>query len=183
MKRHHSMLIAAVLAAAACGPSIQYQRDASLPIPAGATWAWSAADADSPAPAEASAPAPDSIIRMFADAIEADLVARGFPRVSAGEAAFVVHFHLARRTMIDTLPLRDDAQPQPGAWGVYGRPEAMGNRVVAWEEGMLVVDVMPRDRRAVAWRGIIADEIPAAAERNPAAGIREAVARLMRGFP
>lgn len=184
MRTHIRFLIATVATITACGPSLQYQRDAAIPIPAGATWAWSAADGDSPAPSDARTPPPDSIVQMFADAIESNLTTRGYPLVSAREAAFVVHFHLARRTMIDTLRPHDDVSPQAGTWsGSYGRPEEMGSRVVAWEEGMLVVDVMPRDRRTVAWRGIIADEIPEAAARAPVAGIRSAVQRLMRGFP
>jgi len=171
-------------AVSACGPSVQYHRDASVTIPAGATWEWGAADADSPAPRDARIQPADSIVQMIADAIEVDLTGRGFPRVAAGEAAFVVHFHAGRRTMVDTLRPREDASPAPGVWvGGYGRPEVVGDRVVAWQEGMLVVDVLPRDRRTVVWRGIIADEIPEAAERNPRPAIREAVARLMRGFP
>lgn len=179
----------AVLIAVACGPSLQYHRDASVPIPAAATWAWSEPDRDSPAPREAVEAAPDSIQRLIADAIEAELIHRGFPRVRADVADFVVHFHVAQRTVVDTLPWRHDpttsgGEPPPGGtWGGYGRPEGFGDRVVAWEEGMLVVDVLPRDGRIVAWRGIIVDEVQPDTERDPRRAIGDAVRRLMRKFP
>lgn len=180
-------LLTIVLGAAvvtACGPSLHYQRDASVPIPANATWAWSAPDGDTPVPTGAQAPV-DSILSFFEQAIDGELTARGFRRVPATEAAFLVHFHIGRRTMVDTLPHRGDDPHvrSPGGGGVYGRPEEFGDRVIVWDEGMLVVDVLPRGRRVVAWRGIIADEIAPAAERDPLKAISEAVAKLMRGFP
>jgi len=187
------LLLSAVLSAAltltACGPSLQYHRDAGVPIPAAATWAWSEPDQDSPAPRGAVEAAPDSVHRFIADAIEAELTQRGFTRVRADLADFVVHFHVAQRTVVDTLPWRHDpttsgGEPPPGGtWGGYGRPEGFGDRVVAWEEGMLVVDVLPRDRRVVAWRGIIVDEILPDAERDPRRAIGKAVRRLMSKFP
>ena len=127
--------------------------------------------------------------QLIADAIEAELTSRGFWRVPLAQAAFVVHFHVGQQTVIDSIRVRDDrgrpdgAPRAPGSWGGYGQPEEVGNRVVVWEEGMLVVDVLPRDRPIVAWRGMIVDEVTPTAERDPAKAIREAVRKLMQGFP
>lgn len=189
MRPLFSAVLCAALTLTACGPSLQYHRDASVPIPERATWAWSSPDGDSPAPRGTARIAPDSIQGMIAEAIEQELEARGFARVPADQAQFVVHFHVAQRTIVDTLPPRDDPnraggeRPPAGSWGGYGRPEDFGNRVVAWEEGMLVVDVLPRDRAVVAWRGIIADEILPDDERDPRRAIGDAVRRLLKRFP
>lgn len=174
------------LLAVACGPDLRYERDPSVVIPAGATWAWSPPDDDGLAPDDGAVMPTDSIADVLRSAIEAELTARGYPRAAADSAAFVVHFHLGRRSVTDTMPPRD-ASPtgtdRRGDWGGYGQPESVRGRAVTWEEGMLIVDVLPRDRHTVAWRGLIMGEIPPSAERRPADAIRAAVRRLLRDFP
>ena len=57
------------------------------------------------------------------------------------------------------------------------------SRTFTWEEGMLIVDAVVPRTGIVAWRGMIAGEVPARARNAPAPAVREAVTRLMRGFP
>ena len=186
-----SIIATLVTAAAlsACGPTVSYQRAPDVRIDAGARWAWSPPDADGLKREQGALIPEDSTARRISAAIEAELVARGFPVVRPEQAQFLVHFHVARRTVIDTLPPRDDPQATggvvraPDAWGVYGNPEELAERLVSWEEGTLVIDALTPDRRIVAWRGIIAGEVPVKAETRPDAAIREAVRRLLRGFP
>jgi hypothetical protein len=178
----------AVLLSAGCGPTVMYQRSATAPIAAAARWAWGEPDRDGLSIKEGALVPTDSVARMIADAIEQGLTARGFVRTSPESAQFVVHFHVAQRRVTDTLPPRDDPTAsgiitEPGTWGGYGRPEDIDERAVTWEEGMLVVDALTPDGRVVAWRGMIADEIPPEAVQDPKAAIRKAVRRLLRGFP
>jgi hypothetical protein len=180
---------AAALLLTACGPDLAYQRSASVTIPAGAAWTWSLPDGDGLLPHEGGVTPDDSIARFIASAIERELTAAGFPRTSIDSAQFVVHYHVAARTVTDTFPRRDtrpagtDPDRTIGTWSGYGRPEELDASVITWEEGMLVVDVLPKDRSVVAWRGMIAGEIKPDAARRAAPAISEAIRRLMKGFP
>ncbi len=189
MRHRIASLIAATALLSACGPELLYHRDPAVTIPAGATWAWSLPDGDGLAPHDGAVTPPDSIARLIAAAIERELQAKGYPRTSGDLAQFVVHYHVGRRTVVDTLPPRDDAVTtaggarQPGMWGGYGRPEELDDRTITWDEGMLIVDVLPRDRSTVAWRGAIIGEIPPRAERDVAPALSRAIRQLLRGFP
>lgn len=186
MRRSLLLVLAATLAA--CGPTVAYDRAPDAPIPAGARWAWGPPDQDGLSRADGAQLPADSISRAIRAAVEAELVAKGFPLAPAESAQLLLHFHVGQRHVSDTLPPRDDPAAQggvrvPGEWGGYGRPEDLASRTVTWEEGMLVVDAVLADRGVVAWRGLIAGEIPPEAMRRPGPSIREAVKRLMRGFP
>jgi hypothetical protein len=181
--------MAVALLASACGPDLAYQRAPSVTIPAGATWTWSLPDGDGVLPHDGGVTPDDSIARFIASAIEQELTSAGYPRTGIDSAQFVVHYHVAKRTVSDTIPRRDlpQAGTSPGrtigTWSGYGRPEELDASVITWEEGMLVVDFLPKDRSVVAWRGMIAGEINSAAARQAAPAIREAIRRLMKGFP
>lgn len=186
--RYHlaSVLAVAFAATTACGPAVSVQRAPDLRLAEGSRWAWAPPDRDGLTAAEGATTPPDSIARMIRDAVDAELTAQGFKRSSPDSAQFLVHFHVAQRAVTDTIPPRDDppgVTRAPDYWGRYGTPEEFGARLVSWEEGMLVIDAVTADRGIVAWRGIIAGEIPERAERRPAAAIREAVRRLLRDFP
>ncbi len=178
-----------ILASAACGPTIRIEREASAPIAPGSTWAWGLPDRDGLAPEDGAIIPDDSVHRMILGAIEAELTARGFARVRGDSAQLVVHYHVGRRSVLDTLPplgepRRDGgAITAPGSWGGYGRPESVDDRTVEWQEGMLIVDVIARAQAVVAWRGVIAGEIREAAGRHPEPAVREAVRQLLRRFP
>lgn len=182
-------LLVPLAALAACGPDLRFERDSTVAIPPGSTWAWSIPDDDGLAPDDGAITPNDSVARMMTAAVEAELVAHGFPKAHPDSAAFIVHYHLGRRSVTDTVPPRPDrpsgatAGEVRGSWGGYGLPEDLEGRTVTWEEGMLILDVLPRDRSTVAWRGVMAGEIPAAAAARPAEAIRTAVKRLLRDFP
>ncbi len=187
----HSRLasvLVATAALAACGPTVSIQRAPDAPIPRAARWAWGAEDRDGLSTAEGARVPADSIARVIRAAIETELTAKGYARTAPESAQFVVHFHVGQRYVTDTVAPRDDprapgAVRSTGGWGGYGDPEDIAERTVSWQEGMLIIDAIEPTRNIVSWRGIIAGEIPAKAERQPAPGIREAVRRLLRGFP
>jgi hypothetical protein len=176
-----------LLAATACEPTVIIERDETVRITSGARWSWSAPDGDGPSIEQGElAPTPEVHDRI-SDAIAQGLEARGFRLTTPDSAAFFVHFHLARRTVVDTMPRVDaprsvgDRDPQD--WGRYGDPEQMRDRTMSWQEGLLVVDALSADGRHVAWRGIIYGEIKPEAERDPTSAIRAAVERLLAQFP
>lgn len=185
-------LALALLASAACGPDLLFERDPDITIPPRATWSWSAPDGDGLARDDGALTPPDSVARLITGAIERELVAHGHARVAPESADFVVHYHVGRRSVTDTLPWPErgarGAEARPGgtaggSWGAFGQPEEIGGRAVTWDEGMLIIDVLPREGRRVAWRGVISGEIPAAAASRPADAIRSAVRRVLRDFP
>jgi len=176
---------------AACGPSLRYERSPDRRIPAGARWAWAPADSDGYTAREGGLVAPDTIDRRIADAIEAELVAKGFPRTTPAMAEFLVHYHLAQRARVDTLPPRDDQCP-PGCtprwdrwsrWGWYGSPEEIEARTVRWDEGTLIIDALAIGSDVVLWRGVISAEVPTSAARRAEPAIRDGVKRVLKGFP
>ncbi len=181
--------VLAVLALlAACGPTIRYERDPGIRLGVGARWAWSLPDDDGLAYDDGAITPRESTARLIVEAVEAEMAARGFVRTSGDSADFVMHFHLGRRSVTDTLPSRRADQGRvirdaPGAWGGYGRPETIAEREITWDEGMLVLDALTPDLRTVAWRGLMAGEIPERAVEDPGPAIRAAVKRLLRGFP
>lgn len=189
MRPSLAITLLAAAALSACGPTVSYTRAPDVSIAAGSRWAWSPPDGDGLTRLEGALVPEDAQARLITSAIEAELVAQGFPRTSPESAQFIVHYHVGRRSMTDTLPPRDDPATSggvvraPGEWGGYGSPEELADRMVSWEEGMLVIDALTPDRKVVAWRGMISGEIPAKAETRPEAAIRESVKRLLRGFP
>jgi hypothetical protein len=189
MRLSPAVTLVAAAALSACGPTISYHRAPDVTIAAGSRWAWSPPDGDGLTRSEGAIVPEDAQARLITSAIESQLVAQGFPRTSPESAQFIVHYHVGRRSVTDTIPPRDDPSTSggvvraPGAWGGYGSPEELADRMITWEEGMLVIDALTPDHKVVAWRGSIAGEIPAKAETRPEAAIRESVKRLLRGFP
>lgn len=176
-----------VLAAAACEPTVIIERDETVHIASAARWSWSAVDADGPSAAQGEVVPPPDIHDRLRDAIAQGLEARGFRLTTPDSAEFFVHFHLARREVVDTMPPlgapRAVGDRDPQDWGRYGDPEQMRDRTMTWQEGLLVVDALTADGRHVAWRGIIYGEIKPQAERDPTNAIRGAVERLLAQFP
>ncbi len=181
------LLIAGGLAA--CGPSIRYERAPDRVIPADARWAWSPPDSDGYPVTTGGTTVPDTIDREIADAIENELVARRFQRTTPELAQFLVHYHLARRARVDTLPPRDDTYCPPGCarrwdpWWWYGTPEEIESRTVRWDEGTLVIDAVTPDGKVVLWRGVMSAEVSSRTTRDAGPAIRDGVKRVMRGFP
>lgn len=180
-------IVAVALVTSACEPTVIIERDETVRLSPGARWAWSAPDADGPSAAQGEVVPPPEVHNRLGDAITQGLESRGFRLTTPDSAAFFVHFHLARREVVDTLaPLgapRAVGDRDPHDWGRYGDPEQMHDRTMTWHEGLLVVDALTADGRHVAWRGIIYGEITPQAERDPTSAIRGAVERLLAQFP
>lgn len=175
------------LATTACEPTVIIERDETVSIASGARWAWSTPDGDGPNAAQGEVVPTADVHGIMSDAIVQGLEARGFRLTTPDSAQFFVHFHAARRLVVDTMPRVDaprsvgDRDPQD--WGRYGDPEQIRDRTMTWEEGLLVVDALTADGRKVAWRGVIYGEVKPQAERDPTSAIRAAVEKLLAQFP
>ena len=94
---HRALFASTALLLAACGPDITYQRDASVPIPAGATWQFSAVDTFPLFPGPSAA---DTIARFAAGAIARELTRAGFPQVHPDSAQLVVRFDVTPEGLV-----------------------------------------------------------------------------------
>ena len=177
-------IVPILLLLGACGPQISVSRAPDAPIAAGSGWAFAPADRDGPKVADGAMQLPDSIARLLEEAIRDQLVAQGFPVTSRDSARFFVHYHVAQRMVLDTLPPREEPQGvrSAGRWGGYGAPEDLEGRVIAWNDGLLVIDALTPGG-IVAWRGSIAGEVPEEAERRPREAVRDGVRLLLKRFP
>jgi hypothetical protein len=185
--RHTTRALLALLALAACGPSIRVTANPSLPIPEHARYAWGRADGP-PSPAERHPRAEDPSLRaMIERAVDRELQGKGFVRTVADSATFLVHYHLGITTTIDTLRERkDDCQSPPCRatdWGYWGRPE-LTEREVEYTDGSLMLDVMHRASGALAWRALgRGDATPSRTTADRERRVGDGVARLLRDFP
>jgi hypothetical protein len=180
-----TLLLAAL---ASCEPTVVVERDETATIPAGSTWAWSLPDGDGLAPEQGDIAPTEPVAQAIVTSIEDALAARGYRRTALDSATFVVHFHLGRREVVDTIPITNDSprtvtDRDPQNWGRYGSPEAMGARTTTWQEGMLIVDALTVADGKLAWRGIVVGEIRPDVENEPTAAIKAAVGRLFSRFP
>jgi len=177
-----------VVVLAACEPTVVVERDATAHIPDGATWTWSPPDGDGLTVDQGDVAPTEPVALAIANAIEAELVARGYRRTSPDSAQIVLHFHLGRREVVDTVQPttgtpRTVTDRDPQNWGRYGSPETMGTRTMTWQEGMLIVDALTMADGKLAWRGIIVGEIKPSVQNEPTAAIKDAVGRLFTQFP
>ncbi|HRN52092.1 MAG TPA: DUF4136 domain-containing protein [Gemmatimonadaceae bacterium] len=180
-------LAAIALAGTACEPTVIIERDETVSIASGARWSWSLPDGDGPSAAQGEVTPPPELHDRLSDAITQGLEARGFRLTTPDSAEFFVHFHLASREVVDTIPPlgapRAVGDRDPQDWGRYGDPEQLRNRTMSWQEGLLVVDALSADGRHVAWRGIVYGEVKPEATQDPTSAIRGAVERLLAQFP
>jgi hypothetical protein len=183
-----SLAAVAAVALAACGPSIQFDRDDSVPIPAGATFTYPPEDhSNDPQldPTQSNTIVQGRIQR----AIDAELTKKGYKRVfDFDQAEFVVrYFWSVRRDtqlMTQTVPM-GGMMMGPGmgmgmgpgmgmgwGWG-WGGGFATTTVPVSVTEGTFLLDLIDKDTRKLAWRATWVGEpkgrAPTQAELNDGA--------------
>jgi hypothetical protein len=169
MSSRRLLLTASTLLLAACGPSIQFDRDESVPIPAGATYTYPPEDHSKdfqPDPREQNTIVQGRIQR----ALDAQLQRLGYRRVNDIEQAqFVTRYFwsVERRTEMQTTaapmmgPMMGPGMGMgmgmgPGmgmgwGWG-WGGGMAMTSVPVTVKEGTFLFDLINIDTRKLAWR-------------------------------
>jgi len=161
MLTRRSFAIVAALAVAGCGPSIQFDRDETIPIPAGATYAYPPEDHSKDAQADPSQS--NTIVQgRIQKAIDGQLAKKGYKRVfDIEQAEFVVRYfwNVKKDTQLvtTTTPVMD---PYMGwGWGYgygwgwgYGGGFATSTAPVTITEGTFILDMVKKDTKKLAWR-------------------------------
>jgi len=191
MFTRRSLAAVAAVTLAACGPSIQFDRDDSVPIPAGATFTYPPEDhSNDPQldPTQSNTIVQGRIQR----AIDGELTKKGYKRVfDFDQAEFVVrYFWSVRRDtqlMTQTVPMGGAMMMGPGmgmgmgmgpgmgmgwGWG-WGGGFATTTVPVSVTEGTFLLDLIDKDTRKLAWRATWVGEpkgrAPTQAELNDGA--------------
>jgi hypothetical protein len=148
------------VALAACGPSIQFDRDETVPIPAGATYAYPPEEQDGH---EVDPTTANTIVQgRIQRAIDAELAKKGYRKVvDIAQAEFVVRYfwnvHKDTELVTTTTPVMS---PYMGwGWGAgygwgwgYGGGFATTTAPVTITEGTFILDLVDKDTRKLAWR-------------------------------
>jgi hypothetical protein len=162
--------LAAVAAAAlvGCGPSIQFDRDDSVPIPAGATYAYPPEDHSQdpqPDPTQSNTIVQGRIQR----AIDTEMGKKGYKRVmDIDQAEFVVRYfwNVQSNTQMvtQTVPVGGPMMMGPGmgmpmGWGAgwgwgwgWGGGFATTTMPVTVNQGTFILDLVAKNTRKLAWR-------------------------------
>lgn len=160
MSTRRSLAVVTAVALAACGPSIQFDRDDSVPIPAGATYAY---PPEEDRGTEVDPTTSNTIVQgRIQRAIDAQLAKKGYKRVNdVAQAEFIVRYfwNVRKETELvtTTTPVMD---PYMGwGWGYgygwgwgYGGGFATTTAPVTITEGTFILDLVDKDAKKLAWR-------------------------------
>lgn len=162
-----SFLPLAVLALAACGPSITITRDGAVPMPGAATYVWGHPPKNVPN-AQGVVEQSPVIQQRIKTAIDAELRAKGYRLTDSSQAAFIVRFAVGSRFEQTQVNQQASTGSTMGASNVCGGASCWSG----WDWGFddvqvsdaqtkksgVVVDLLDRRSGTVAWRGIYAHE-------------------------
>jgi hypothetical protein len=160
MNTRRSLLTATALVLAACGPNIQFDRDETVPIPAGATYAYPPEDVTKQR--EVDPTQSNTIVQgRIQNAIDAQLAKKGYKKVyDIEQAEFVVRYFWnvkqSTELVTTTTPVMD---PYMGwgwgygyGWGWGWGGYATSTAPVTITEGTFILDLVDQDTRKLAWR-------------------------------
>jgi hypothetical protein len=106
-------------------------------------------------------------------AVNRELSARGYPKVAAEDATFLVTYHVARE---ERFQLRSTGG---AGWG-WGST----THVHQYEEGTLILDILSPDGNMLLWRGTATAHVnESASPSRREKQINEAVERILKRFP
>lgn len=111
------------------------------------------------------------------NAVDGQLVARGFRRLTSGTPDFWVAYHIIATDKTEIIT--DD-----GAYGYYGRYYNRSIYTLEFVEGTLVIDVIDAETNKVMWRGWATKALDD--DPNPdavAMYVKRAVKKILKNFP
>jgi hypothetical protein len=160
MFTRRALATAAAVVLVACGPNIQFDRDDTVPIPAGATYAY---PPEEPKGADVDPQTSNTIVQgRIQKAIDGQLAKKGYKRVyDIEQAEFVVRYFWNVKKDVEmvttTTPVMD---PYMGwGWGYgygwgwgYGGGFATSTAPVTITEGTFILDLVDKDTKKLAWR-------------------------------
>ena len=130
----------------------------------------------------------DSRVRR---AVDSELAANGFNKVSGGKPDFWVVYHVTLDKKSDVTLLNSYYGYGPG-WGhsyghryrPYGWAGPAETYVYQYDEGTLILDIIEPETRKLMWRGHATDEVQFSDSLGKKeAHINEAVRRILASFP
>jgi hypothetical protein len=147
-KRFYPLALSALAIAAACGPSINTDRDVSIPIPVGATFALvGGANVGE----ERDATLQSEITHQkIQSAIKAEMISKGFKEAPAGQAAFKIRYFISVQTSTSYVTTGGYGYGYGYGWG-GGMTSTMP---VTNKEGGAVIDLLTAGDK-LAWRGVM----------------------------
>ena len=167
MLTRRSLAALAAVALAACGPSIQFDRDDTVPIPAGATYAYPPEEHPG---TEVDPTTANTIVQgRIQRAIDAQMAKKGYKKVGdLDQAEFVVRYfwNVRQNTQMvtQTVPMGGPMMMGPGmgmpmGWGMgygwgwgWGGGFATTTVPMTVSEGTFILDLVDKDTRKLAWR-------------------------------
>jgi hypothetical protein len=170
-------LLASAIAAVGCsGLSYNSDFDPQVDFSGYSTYAW-VEDLDADA-VESRGVDPLDEKRVIA-AVDQQLSARGYRKVTSGTADFAVHFYVTTQEKVDVNSYYT-------GWGYYGWYGGTQTYVRQWTQGTLVVDVLDINEKDLAWRGWVTGAVDDFARKTPeqkTQDINRLVAGILKGFP
>jgi len=160
MFTRRSFAAVAAIALAACGPSIEFDRDESIPIPAGATYAY---PPEEHAGEDVDPSTSNTIVQgRIQRAIDAELAKKGYKKVNDIEQArFVVRYfwNVSKNTELVTTTTPVMSPYMGWGWGAgygwgwgYGGGFATTTAPVTITEGTFILDLVDKASKKLAWR-------------------------------
>jgi hypothetical protein len=159
------------------------------------TYGWIAIPKDT-TQAQSVGPFVDSRIRS---AVETQLAARGYEKMSSGTPDFLVAYQTALEKKLDTETVRDYYSDGGYGYGPHGggrygtRPYGGGARRVRetertvvheYEQGSLLLDIFDARTKQIIWQGSAEAEVTSGASPQlRTKRINEAVSRMLENFP
>lgn len=171
--------VAALLLAACSAVQVSTDYDPEADFAALKTWAWLPRKARTTGD-----PRLDSSLvhKRIREAVEAQLVERGYRKVASARADFLVAYHTAveRKIDVDTIYRGYGYHPDAWGWGA-GHQQTM---VYEYDQGTLLLDVLDPKAHRLLWRGsasAVVSEQSTPEKRTKL--VNEAVAKLLDRFP
>jgi hypothetical protein len=149
-------------------------------------WAWSPDAGQGPLDIEFSDPAYEAAIR---DGIAAGLSAKGYTATDTASADFLVSYHAMRKGREGYVPVNDTSDV-PENWysqaddQVSTTADPGGSWAAEYDQAELIVDIMLRSQKIMAWRGkAVTEVIYTKPSRRQLGRLKKAVRRVMEEFP
>jgi hypothetical protein len=126
--------------------------------------------------------------RRIEAAVDRELAAKGFEKISEGDPDFFVNFHLATERRLDVRHMNGVYAdgPRGRQWNGAGWGGVRWSEVVVteYQEGTLVLDLVDEFERVLAWRGSGSRRLPRDLPPDRLTRfVDEAVDEILRQFP
>lgn len=127
----------------------------------------------------------DSIVdRRLMTAAAREMEARGYRRAEA-DPDLLINFAVVTETVEEVTTVPGAGWPGPWYWrhGYYHPWPAYETYIDRYEQGMVFIDLVDRERRQLVWEGRAVERVTQAAKEDPAAALDERVRQIFAQYP